>query len=341
MEIKEIKNKKTWNSFLLNFNDYTFLQSWQWGEINSGNSGKKVWRLAVFNKGKMMGIAQAFIIMAKRGKIFFVPHGPLFTSKIAWKLLIEEFQKIAIDNGCVCLRISPWELRSKKNYRKYKNYGFIEAGVIMHAEDTWLVDLKASDEELLLRMRKTTRNLIRRGIKDGLKISQSKNINDVNILYDLQMEVVKRNNFVPFSKNYLFKEMNILIEDDCAVLFLGEGSNGVVGAALIVFLGKYAFYYQSGSKETKEPVNYLLQWEVIKEAKRRKCEIYNMWGVAPDDSLNHPWRGLTIFKTGFGGELKKYMKAIDLPIKKIGYFKLRILEKVPKNWRQILTKRMG
>jgi len=71
----------------------------------------------------------------------------------------------------------------------------------MHTEDTWLIDITGTEDEVMARMRKTTRNLIRRAIKEKVKVKSSQKIEDVDILYKLQLEVVKRNNFVPFSKH--------------------------------------------------------------------------------------------------------------------------------------------
>ena len=102
---------------------------------------------------------------------------------------------------------------------------------------------------------------------------------------------------------------------------------------LIIFMDKFAFYYQSGSQTTKVPVNYLIQWQAILEARTRGCQIYNMWGVSPLDQKDHPWYGLTLFKTGFGGQLKQYMHARDFPLSPKYYF-LRLIEKIPKTLRQ-------
>ncbi len=88
MEIKIIKDRKKWDKWVSTFNDFTFLQSWDWGEIN--NSDKEfVVRLALFDKRKLVGLAQAFTISARRGKIFFVPHGPLLKNQHPkyWKVL--------------------------------------------------------------------------------------------------------------------------------------------------------------------------------------------------------------------------------------------------------------
>lgn len=334
MEIKEILDKQTWDGFVTSCPDYTFVAGWSWGEINKKN-GEKVFRLGLSQGEELLGVAQAMTISARRGKMLFVPHGPLIKGDFGKSF--PEFKKYLVDKArtekCVCLRISPWLIDSEINRKIFKEAGFVDSSSIMHTEDTWLVGLVGIEEEVLLRMRKTTRNLVRRGEREGIKVLESQQLEDVEHLYRLQMEVVKRNNFVPFSKRYLRLEMEEFFKNDEAVLFLGGVGDDISGVALIVFLGKRAFYYQSGSRETREPVNYLLQWRVIQEARRRGCFVYNMWGIAPENEPNHRWRGLTIFKTGFGGEAKKYMHDQDLLIS-WRYHPLRLIEKIPKRWRQ-------
>jgi lipid II:glycine glycyltransferase (peptidoglycan interpeptide bridge formation enzyme) len=41
---------------------------------------------------------------------------------------------------------------------------------------------------------------------------------------------------------------------------------------------------------------------------------YNFWGVAPIDSKDHRFSGISIFKRGFGGEDVQYLHAQDLII---------------------------
>jgi len=38
------------------------------------------------------------------------------------------------------------------------------------------------------------------------------------------------------------------------------------------------------------------------------------WGIAPENRPKHPWTGLTLFKTGFGGYKEEYLHCQDLPV---------------------------
>lgn len=65
---------------------------------------------------------------------------------------------------------------------------------------------------------------------------------------------------------------------------------------------------------------YLLQWEAIRWARRRGCQVYDLWGV-PDqpepileetflDRSEGLW-GVYRFKRGFGGEVRRTIGAWD------------------------------
>ena len=87
-----------------------------------------------------------------------------------------------------------------------------------------------------------------------------------------------------------------------------------MAAALVIFWSGIAFYHQGASlgEYAKHSVPYLIQWEVIKEAKRRGCKLYDFWGFTdPKKYPKHPWAGPTLFKMGFGGKPYEYVKTLD------------------------------
>lgn len=340
LQIKSIDNQAQWDSLVKQTEDYTFLQSWSWGQVNA-DIGETVWRFAIYDDDNLVSLSQFFTQTAKRGKILFIPHGPLFISHPSSSILkfwLSHLKDIATKHNCLAIRISPFLEKTPDNQKLFKSLSFHPCPVIMHAEDTWLVDLRGEPDDILASMRKTTRNLIRRALRDGqVWVKQSTNIDDIDTLYKLQLEVVKRNNFVPFSKSYLKAEAKNLFKNNQASLFIAGVGKDSLASALIVFFGKFAYYYQSGSISSKYPVNYLLQWNVLLEAKKRNCQFYNMWGIAPQGSDNHhPWHGLTIFKTGFGGLSKVYMPSQDYVIRP-SYWLMYLVEKIPKTWRNKLV----
>ncbi|MDI6591724.1 MAG: peptidoglycan bridge formation glycyltransferase FemA/FemB family protein [Patescibacteria group bacterium] len=349
LRLQEITNKNVWEDFLLGCNEKTFLASWNWGEFNK-LMGNKIWRLGISENNNLLASSLIIKIQAKRGNFLFLPHGPNINSKFKiqnsklLEILLEKLKEIAKKEKVDFIRIAPiWE-RNEKNIKVFKDLGLRIAPIHIHPELTWELDITLPEEDLLMQMRKTTRYLIRRAQKNKeIEIWQSKNLKDLEKFNKLYQEVVNRHHFVPFSLDYLKNEFLAFNSDNQISLFFGRYRGEIISSAIIIFWQNMAFYHHGASrlKYPKIPVSYLLQWRIIQEAKKRNCKVYNFWGIAPVSIIhnqlsiinkNHPWAGLTLFKTGFGGYKKEYVKTQDLILSK-KYWLNYLIEKLRKTKR--------
>lgn len=314
-EVEEIVNKKIWENFLLGKYPQTFLQSWSWGEVNR-NCGSKIFRLGFRKNGKLVGICLLIKEKAKRGPHLLVPAGPI----LDWgdnglvNFFVKAVRRLGKDEGIWFIRVRPEILESEKNRKLFKKLGFVSAPMHLHAENTWVLNISKSEEDILAGMRKTTRYLVRKGEKSGLSIEISKNPKYADLLYKLQEETAQRHGFVGFKRNVFEEEIKVFGAEDCANVFVCKLGKTSLAAAIIVFYGNYAYYHFSGSVSdySKIPFSYYLQWEIIKEAKKRGINYYNFWGIAPNNDLKHRFAGVTLFKTGFGGQRVDWLHAHDL-----------------------------
>ena len=320
MNIEEIDNKQKWEDFLLGVKEKTFLQSWHWGEFQK-ELGNKIWRFGVYNNDELIAASLVVRIGAKRGTFLFLPHGPAVKQgkeelrKEIVSSFLSKLKDIAQKEKAVFIRISPvWE-RNEENKKCFQETGFRRAPIHMHPEETWELDISLSEKEILRQMRKTTRYLIRKGGRNKeLEVVKSNKKEDIEIFNDLYGKVADRHNFVPFSLGYLNKEFDAFNVDDDISIFLSKYEEKVLASAIVVYWQGTGFYHHGASslKHSKVPTSYSLQWEAIIEAKKRGCNSYNFWGVAPEgSSKKHPWAGLTLFKKGFGGKRKKYVETQD------------------------------
>ncbi len=317
MEIKEITDKNIWEDFLSGCEEKTFLQSWHWGEFQE-KMGSKAFRLGVFDGEKLLSVALVVKVTAKRGTFLLIQHLIKTDGKIL-ETLLNELKKIGKEEKCDFIRVAPlWE-RNTENQRVFQSLGFREAP--MHAnvyEATWKLDLSSSEDELLQAMRKTTRYLIRQAEKNPfIAVEQSESLADLEVYQKLNQEVAKRQNFVGFSDEYLKHEFEVFVADKQTLLFFGGYNRDIAAGALIIFWQDTGFYHQAASLEkfAKYSIPYFLQWEAIKEAKKRGCKWYDFWGFTdPAKYPKHPWAGPTLFKMGFGGQAYDYIKTQDLPL---------------------------
>jgi lipid II:glycine glycyltransferase (peptidoglycan interpeptide bridge formation enzyme) len=65
IEVKEIGDKSTWESFNLASANPTFLQSWVWGQFQK-NLNRNIYRLGVFKDKNLIGIS---LLIEERAKV--------------------------------------------------------------------------------------------------------------------------------------------------------------------------------------------------------------------------------------------------------------------------------
>jgi lipid II:glycine glycyltransferase (peptidoglycan interpeptide bridge formation enzyme) len=347
MEIREITNKEIWENFILGgkesklssspfatareCEEKSFLQSWNWGEFQK-MTGNKIWRIGVFENSKLINLALIIKIKAKRGTFLFLPH--LVLSE-GLQILVNYLKALSREEKADFIRIAPILERSEENIEIFKKLGFREAPIHIHPEITWELDIIPSEEELFRQMRKTTRYLIRQAQKNPeVKIEQSTKLEDIEKFNNLYQETVDRHHFVPFSFDYLKNEFLAFQPNNEISIFFGKYRDEIVSSGIFIFWQNNGFYHHGASslKHPKIPVSYLLLWEAIKEAKQRGCQKFNFWGISPESQKSHPWYGLTLFKMGFGGYKKEYLKTQDLPLSK-KYWLNFLIEKLRKTKR--------
>ena len=339
MIIKEVTVKNEWEQFIEKCSEKSFLNSWNWGDFQISR-GFKIWRLGVENNSLLQGVALIVKIKARRGTYLLLQHGPTIKNSDSkdreriFKLFIEELKKIGRAEGASFIRMNPlWE-RTSDNNELLKRIGLGVAPMHANAYDaTWKLDISLSEEELMKEMRKTTRYVIRQAEKNSeVKIEKSEDIKDLAVYQELNRQVALRQKFVPFSDSYIKDEFEIFSKDNQALLFFGKNNDEIAAGALVIFWQGTGYYHQAASlsKYAKLSIPYLLQWEAIKEAKKRGCRLYDFWGYTdPKANPKHPWAGPTLFKMGYGGKAYEYVHTQDYVLSPL-YWLTYIFEQIRK-----------
>ncbi len=279
--------------------------------------GQKTWLL---ERGTVRSLVTK--IQAKRGTFLFLPYGPL-TDKLGaqdLRLFFQDLKTMAKDEGACFIRISPFWPETSECLALLDRLGFRKAPIHLLAETLWMLPLQGQQEEQLLSdMDKKHRNLIRRAEKDGVTVEQSSSREVVERFLDLHWQTVERHQFTPYPKAYFRSQVELFSREDQVQVFEAWYQGHLLASAIIMFYGKTAAYHHGASSSDpafrKIPASYLLQWEVIRESLRRKCVAYNLWGIAPPQArLDHPFYGITHFKTGFGGSRVDLVSAHDLVV---------------------------
>lgn len=274
-----------------------------------------------------------------------VQYGPVVQAGIdereAVNILIAGLKKIGERNGCRFIRISPfWK---EETAQKIPNT--ISSPLHLLAEYLWYLTLTGKTEESLLRnMRKTTRNLIGRAEREGVTIEASKDpMKNLPHFLSIHEETRKRHGFTPYTDDFFRSQVEQFSRRNECMLYLAWYQQKVVAASIHMHAFGETSYHHGASSNAfgKIPASYLLQWTAIRDALKRRDRIYNFWGIAPlRDSRSggqapnpkHPFAGVTLFKTGFGGELLPLVHCMDLPLSR-RYYLTRSFELLRK-WRR-------
>lgn len=333
LQVKNITEKKIWEEFLTKkeIAFYPLFQSWNWGDVQK-KLGFEVQRIGLYDNQQLVGICQIVVIKAKRGYYLHLRHGPTiipFTKQYFTAFMVYIIQ-LAGRLGVSFVRLSPLIGKDSSEYTFFQSREFVNSPMHnMDAELCLVLPLISSEEQLLANMRKSHRYLIRKAEKMDIKIIKTTDEKEIDSFLSLYKDLSARKHFVPHKG--IKDEFLIFSKEDQAMLFLAKFEEKIIAGALILFVGDMAIYHHGASLSAFKhiPASYLIQWNAIKEARKRGMKYYNFWGVAPSEAKNHPWQGLTLFKLGFSGEVREFMHAKDIPLK-FYYWKTYVIEYITK-----------
>ncbi len=350
MIIQEITNKNIWNEFFSSNNAPSLHHTWAWGEFQK-KLNYEILRLGIYDNKKLITIALVIKIRSKRGNFLFIPHGPIFNipsenlsvtiqpnnESVILNVLntvTNYLSELGQAEGYRFIRMAPILSNLPQHGDILKQAGYRTAPIYMHAETMWAVDISQSEEDLLKGMRKNTRYLVKKGIKDAIEITQYTTQESIDEFWRLYEQTFTREHFTPFPKSYINAEFEAFNAEKAATVLLGrmpsnfdqEGLSKYLAASLVLFTNTTGFYHQGASTHSEYPVTYQLQWQTMLEAKRRGCTYYNFYGIYKPGRTPRAWQGLSLFKRGFGGFEVDYIPTHDYVISPL-YIKSYLIDK--------------
>ena len=315
--------KEIWSSLLEKFPESNFLQSPLWAETN-----RLIGHKIVFENFNDKAFFLGIIKDAKRGRYLEIPGGPLldWKNKALVKKVFSRIKEIGKENKCVFIRFRPQLLNTEENRALLKNLDLKEAPMHLHAQDTIIINLEKSEEELLMALRRQTRYEVRRAEKLNLTVEENSTPETFKEFHKIQAETARRQNFVPPDEKTLLAEREAFSPDNLKLYIVKTEDKKPIAYGLILIYGTEAEYFEAASTDLnrKLPGAYALLWTAIKDLKEQGIKRFNLWGIAPKNQPNHRSAGVTTFKTGFGGEVIEYTPAKDIVLNPLKY-KINVL----------------
>lgn len=358
MTIRHATDHAAWEAIVTAQRFASFLQSWTMGEVYR-DIGQEPIRLVAEENGFAVGVCQAIVVPARRGKHLMVQYGPLVRDEATLLALLDALKDEARSRGCSFIRVSPFWLDVDPLAKSLRAHGAVDSPMHLLSEYTWYIPLTANDrwaghddpgarrtpEDILAGMRKTTRNLVGRAEREGVTVAASdRPLEDLETYFALQEETRKRHGFVPYRDAYIRAQVKHFAPKGQAIVYVARYRDEIVAASVHMRYAGIVSYHHGASthKHAKIPASYLLQWTAIRDALERGDAIYNFWGIAPrkigEDGKEtiidpkHPFAGVTTFKTGFGGNPLPLTHCADLPL--TGGYRLTRAFEVFRKWKR-------
>ncbi len=334
-----------WNSTIAGLPDPHLLQTWEWAQVKAAYG----WTPAPFVWRDPAGGPAAAAMVLKRTvsgagfsarlSVLYVPKGPLMDwgSESLRNRVLDDLQVFAKREKAIFLKLDP-DVRlgmgvpgsegasqsadGQALVAELARRGWLYSSDQIQFRNTVLLDLSASEQQLLARMKQKTRYNLRLAEKKGVTVRAGRS-DDLPLLFKMYAETSVRDGFVIRDEGYyrtVWATFMAAPDPACEPL-IAEVDGEPVAAVFLFRFARRAYYIYGMSRELhreKMPA-YLLQWEAIKRAKAAGCTIYDLWG-APDqfDESDSLW-GVFRFKQGLGGEVVRTLGAWDFPASPFWY----------------------
>lgn len=317
-----------WDAFVQESEDsHSVLHSWEWGQMQAA-VGRTVYRLAVYDGKQMIAAALCIVMPLPAGRTYlFSPRGPVMHDHVESDIYrtiqaSEDFLRICTEHNSIFWRFEPL-VHAPATELHARQVEDVEPSM------TSMIDLSASTDELLSRMKQKTRYNIRLAEKKNVEVrwysvSESDTKPDWERLTDdfwnLVCETSERHNRQSHPKAYYAAMLRVL--GNAGVVHVAAAYyNNQLLAMNILFTYGNTFTYAHGAathqhKSVMAP--YALQWACIQRAQAAGYKWYDFYGIGPDDP-KHKLFGVTKFKIGFAGDTVTYPGTFEFACSRIWY----------------------
>ncbi len=331
-------SRDEWDGFVKSHSEANFLQSWDFYEFHIAR-GKKVMRRLAYDGDKIVGAYAGVVETAKRGKYMAIAGGPIldWTNKKLAREVFDDIRKQGLDAGGVFVRVRPQLELSDKSLKLMAELGLKRAPMYLSVEFAGVLNLEKSEEEILAGASQGFRRKLRKACKNDIEITAETSDEAIAEFCRLEKLHAQRQKYVAFSSDFLKKQFEAFREGGEVLIYTARKDGETLAQNFMIFYGPEASYHYGVSSElgTKYSAAPLLHMEAMKEARKRGCIRYNLWGIVEPEEKSHRFYGVSEFKRSFGCEELRYTPAHDMILKSLSYQKTKLVETARKKIRHV------
>lgn len=308
------ENRNIYENFVSTHKNGGFTQSLLWP------NAKKQWDWEAFmcmdEEGNVKGAQLVLIRKLPMGYSFlYSPRGPVydFEDTETRREMFEAVKELAKKHKAYKYTMDPEIPADRKDIiGRILADGFtLEKGGLsgldcIQARFNYKLDISdRTADELFANFHGKTRYNIRVAMKHNVE-ARLGTMDDLDDFYKLMKTTGERDGFSTRNKAY-FERFMTALGDHAKLYMCYYDGKAVSGAIYVSYAGKACYVYGASDNAHRNVMpNYLMQWEMIQNAKAENCYLYDFQGVSGNIDESDPQYGLYRFKKGFSGELAEY-----------------------------------
>ena len=330
------ETEQEYTEFLESHERCNFQQSLEWGKVKTNWIKEVV--LAEDENHKIIGSICVWIRkMPIFGNMMYSSRGPVcdIHDKKVLEQLTDGIKELGKKYNAFVLRIEPDIKKDDQEFRKIvEEIGYKIKDDAKDFKDeiqprfVFRLDIKGkTEDEVLAGCHQKTRYNIRLAKRKAVVVKEGTR-EDLKDFHKIMIETGSRDGFIIRSLDYFEKMYDELAPKHMKLLMAYYEDKPISGIIPIMYGNKTWYLYGASSNQHRNLMpNYLLQWEMIRQAIQNKCDIYDFRGVSGVVDETHPQYGLYRFKKGFGAEFTEFIGEVYWPFKPLTYKLYKIAEK--------------
>lgn len=256
------------------------------------------------------------------------------------KKIVQDMRALGRETRAFAIRLEFLAEYSEAAAKRLTALGLKKAFEEVQPEWRQWIDLTLTETDILNQMKPKGRYNIRLAERHGVRVTESR---DIGPFYDLIAETAARDGFAIRSQAYYADLLDTLQKNNLGALYIAnspktqDSAASPLAAAIISWHDGVASYLYGASSNTERELMapYALHWHIIQEAKKRSCKVYDLLAVSPPDDIQLPasslqlrekYRGISRFKSQFGGRTVHLLGSWDLVLKPIVYQVFKFME---------------
>lgn len=333
-----------WDRLIQDLPNAHLLQTSEWARVKS-EVGWKALPLIWYGGQQTPRAAALFLIRTVKItpigpgiSIGYIPRGPLldWQDENLRKTVLVDIQKIARNKHLIFVKIDPelclgrgvpgreeaWEdPAGLQTIEEMKQAGWHYSENQVQFKNTALLSLAGGEEDWLKRMKQKTRYNLRLAERSGVRVRLAAE-EEFPEIYKMYAETSVRDGFVIRSEEYYLNVWRLFNSAGMLSPLIAEVDGQMVAGLMLFSFGKAAWYLygMSTAMHREKMPNYLLQWEAMRIAKSKGCQVYDLWGAPDVFDESDSMFGVFRFKEGLGAEVLRTCGAWDFVVDSLGYF---------------------